>query len=162
MQNSASNSPFRALCSNHNIASVNYTKIQPSVPVRPFLIHGGNPAFLGAIGSLPSVTSTALRIGRGGAYSASMDAAISSDRASIISLMSCMSRLRALAMRFMRPSLNSARRPWWHATRYSTILRSRSSAVAGGRIGIPLVGQSVSITAISLFASNFIVAGTTR
>jgi hypothetical protein len=113
--------------------SVIYTLVTRRI-VRLVLNHTGISALLGPIGSLPSTTFLSRLSGRGGAYSISIPAAKSSARVSIISFNSCISLLRKLAIRLSRVSLNSASLPWWTLARYSTILRSRSSAVLGFRI----------------------------
>lgn len=131
-----------ALKTEHNIASV-IIKIVPYVPVPAFRSHIGILAALGPTGSLPIVASKVLRSGLGGAYSISIPAAKSSARASIISSSNCISRFRELAIRLSRVSLNSANRPLCSVTRYSTSLRSRSSAVLGFRTAsLPFSGPS--------------------
>ena len=133
MRKHALNSPFVALFSKHSITLCSgYFR---AAYFRPELLNQtGILAFFGPIGNRPSVTSCAGRSGLGGAYSISIPAAKSSARVSISSSNSWIIFFRRLAMRLSRESLNSARRSRWHEARYSTSLRSRSSAVAGFRV----------------------------
>ena len=134
MRNSQYIGPFVALSSKHNIPYVNIN-IVIYVPVLDFFNQTGICAFFGPIGSLPRATSKTFFAGRSGANSINIPAAKSSARASMISSSSCMSFLREFAILFSRVSLKVLSCPLCSVDKYSIILRSISSAVAGFRIG---------------------------
>lgn len=148
MNKIATTSPFLDIFSKHNIAkSLVYNTVH-SYPAAflnrlspDFRIQTGI-TLLGGMGSLPLIVSCPTRCGRGGAYCIIIPAAKSSARDSMISLSNCISFLRRFDMRSSRASLNSASLPWWQLNKYSTSLRSRSSAVAGFRITSPFEAHS--------------------
>jgi hypothetical protein len=170
MQSHAHTADLSSVATKHNIASVYYNLRVTTLPRRSSepRIQTGLCALWGGIGSLPSGISPSFLSGRGGAYCMSIPAAKSSARVSISSSSNSINFFRKLAMRLSRVSLNSAIRPWWTAVRYSTIRRSRSSAVAGFRMAsLPVSAPSARLVdmiceQMTFFNCNWLhTAGTT-
>src|SRR5271157_4517032 len=96
------------------------------------LTHGGIARRRSAI--LSRVIGATARFGRSGAYCIIIAAARSSARVSTRLFTISISALRKFAMRFRRERRSSAICPLFSVSRYSTNLRSRSSAVLGAVI----------------------------
>ena len=175
MRNHAHTSPFQAQRSRHNIAYVfcfQHVRQAHEYLTRETFDRAAYPAIwpdfrtqAGAFfgpgkGNLPFVISSGFFWGLGGAYSINIAAARSSAFRSIISSIKKISCLRNIATRFIRVSRNSPSLPLWHEIKYSTIRRSRSSAVAGRGMELPWVmSQRGSWGGIFCGEANFSVSG---